>query len=387
VAYNTQGVLHAQRGEWEAAAHNFATAFRLLPALVEARQNWQLIQIAQERGAVITTHGSVGSFTIVVADPGKMRDLTASTSGMVQARTGQTPVIVTSLQDAIGKAGSQHVILQMPTRGLDMVAGDRMLSTLNTFGSSALGAKVPVNVVTHGFSGAESTTMGMMRHLNTAPPTSRAQIGSLQIVDPSELSGLVGKTPLGITNLGTLAQRLGQIDARGVPTAVYTVEGKVGTQHIGNVEAFRRTPGIDVYATPWQANLQPSLGVSIPSSGPRLPLGMGVGVSNAADQASSRIGARDWFIFRNGTQQHVTGALADLGKQYIGINSSRPPDAPALSSLTRGGIWLGPVHLARGAGGRIVFESGSDKGGELAVVYTLFGGNELGRRERPAQKN
>ena len=208
-----------------------------------------------------------------------------------------------------------------------------------------------------------------------------------QIVDPSELSGPVGKTPLGVTNLGTLAQRVGQIDARGVSVAVFTVVDKFGTQHLGNVEAFRRTPGIDVYATPWKASLQTSLSVSIPSAQPRLPLGIGIGVSNAADQASSRTGARDWFSFRNGTQQHVTGALADLGKQYIGINSSRPPEAPALSSLTRGGIWLGPVHLARGASGRIVFESGSDKEGELAVVYTLFGGNELSRRERYVQKN
>jgi hypothetical protein len=373
VAYNARGILHAQRGEWEAAAHNFATAFRLLPELEEARRNWQLVQLAQDRGAVISGQGSMGSMTIVVADSSKMHDMTASTSAMVQARTGQSPVIVTSLHDATAKAGTQHVILQMPARGLDMVAGERVLSTLNTIGASATGTKAPVNVVTHGFEGADRTTLGITRHLQTVSSGSRAHLSSLQIVDPSELSGPVGKTPLGRTDLGALAQRSGRIDAQGVPVAVYTVEGKVGTQHIGNVQAFRNTPGLDVYATPSKSSVETTLSV---------PFGVGIGVSNATDQASSRtnLQPRDWFVARNGTQQHVTGTVSDLGKRYIGINQQRPPETSALPSSSRGGIWLGPVHLVRGTGGRIAFESGTTQEGGLALVYTLFDGKELPRQ-------
>ena len=44
------------------------------------------------------------------------------------------------------------------------------------------------------------------------------------------------------------------------------------------------------------------------------------------------------------------------------------------------------VHLARSAGGHIVFESGTSKDGELALVYTLFGGKELYGPVRQAQE-
>ena len=119
------------------------------------------------------------------------------------------------------------------------------------------------------------------------------------------------------------------------------------------------------------------MSAGLPSAERPLSLGVGLGVSNAGDQASSRtdLGARDWSSFRNGSQQHVTGTLSDLGQGYLSLTSPRQSEVSVISPSERGGIVVGPVHLARGVGGRIVFKSGGDAGGELALVYPIFDGN------------
>lgn len=63
------------------------------------------------------------------------------------------------------------------------------------------------------------------------------------------------------------------------------------------------------------------------------------------------------------------GAAGRLATQQL-----QSPLSPGGSFNTPGGVAVGPVHLARGAGGRVVFESGDHEDGELALVCTLFGG-------------
>lgn len=388
VAYNARGILHARRGNWNAATRDFEAAFRLAPELGEARRNWQITRAAGERGAVLSAKRDVGSITLVVADKDGMSTATAFASDAVRARTGQTPLVATNVGEAISLSRSHQVVLQVPNGGVGAVAGDRVLSTLNTIGG-ATGGKASVDIVTHGFGAADNTTLGALRHMNTAPPASQTRIGSLQMVDPSEASGLAGKTPLAVTDTGTLARRAGEIQGKGVPIVAFPTEGKLGVQHMGNVKAFQEN-GIPTYSAQWQGKGEMGLGLSA-----RAPyVGPSVGMSNAADSAGSRanLAPRDWIFRGNGTEQHMTGTLPDLMKQHLSINPGaagelatqrlQSPVSLGGSFNAPGGISVGPVHLARGAGGRVVFESGGHEGEELALVYTLFGGDELYEKAR-----
>lgn len=62
-----------------------------------------------------------------------------------------------------------------------------------------------------------------------------------------------------------------------------------------------------------------------------------------------------------------------LGQLLSEISREMPQERLERNSAKQpGGILLGSVHLARGAGGRVVFESGNRQGEELVLVYTLF---------------
>ena len=88
-------------------------------------------------------------------------------------------------------------------------------------------------------------------------------------------------------------------------------------------------------------------------------------------------------FWRGGAQ--ITSGTGPLGQVLSPTQPLQALAAPVSSSAPRGGIWLEPVHMARAAGGRIVFKTGGDEDGELALVYTIFGGNALDRQGRQAQ--
>ncbi len=376
VAHNTLGILCARKGDWVCAGRHFETAFRLAPELAEARRNWQIARAAKKRGAQIASQGTVGSITLVVADKANMNALTGQASDAVRGQTGQTPFIVANPQEAAALAGSRNVILQVPNEGLQSVAGDKVLGTLNIIGQST---QAQVNVFAQGNEATDNAAMGINRHLNGAPPGGRANIAGAQFLDPSEMSGAVGKTPLGVTDMKSTAGMLGQVAAQGVPTAVYTVEGKPGTQHMGNVTALQNTTGVDVYSTQWKGGTQTSLSVS-PSG-----IGASIGISNATDQASNRAdqSPRDWMVSRDGTKQILTGSAADFTQNYV--NAQQLPPFTSIPSSTPGGVSVGPIIVSRGTGGRVVFNGGDREGAELALVSTLFPRASLSGKDRDAR--
>jgi tetratricopeptide (TPR) repeat protein len=387
IAYNARGLIYARLGDWITAARDFDTAFRLAPELREARHNWQLAHQAAERGAVLSARQDIGSITMVVADRGNMNVTTALASDALRGRTGQIPVVAANIGEAIALSRSYNVILQVPNGGLSSVGGDRMLGTLNTIGRMT-GGTATVDIVTHGFGPADNATLGALRHMNTAPQMSQTRIGSLQMVDLSEASGLAGKTPLAVTNTGALALRAVEIQGRGIPVAAFPTEGKLGLQHMGNVKVFQDA-GIPTYSAQWQGKGEFGLGLS-----PRPPfVSPSLGVSNAADSAGNRtnLGLRDWVYRGNGIEQHFAATLPDIMKQNMvgGSNTTnqrlQSPLLPGGSLAGPGGISVGLVSLARGVGGRVVFKTGDDAGADLALVYTLFSSGEINGKAKPGK--
>jgi hypothetical protein len=357
--------VYAQLQRWTEAGRDFERAFQVAPELEEARRNWTLVRAAAERGALVSGQWRAGGVTLVVADPSHMTTATAWANDMVQARTGVRPFVTTNASDAVARIHSGPVILQVPDGGLRSVAGDGVLRQLN-----AVGGRAPVNVITYGHQASTNAVMGGLRHLNTAPAATQTRVNSVQMVDYSEVAGAAGKTPLAVTDLNGLARLSSSLISKGVPVAGFTVMNKPGVQHMGNVRAFQQS-GVEVYATPWRGGVQTSLGV-----GPRAPfIGPSVSITNATDAAGSRIAPtvpRDWVVYRGSSNpQYMTGTLSDLGKQYIG--SAPPSPRPPTISSSPGGIWLGPVDLARDAGGRVAFRFGEASTGELKVVRLLFG--------------
>lgn len=75
-------------------------------------------------------------------------------------------------------------------------------------------------------------------------------------------------------------------------------------------------------------------------------------------QGGKQIDNRSGFL-----GQLLSGTSREMPQERLERNSAKQP----------GGILLGSVHLARGAGGRVVFNSSDHDSGELTLVYTLFG--------------
>lgn len=361
VAFNTRGVVRARAAEWQEAMDDFAEAFRLAPELREARHNWQLAQRAAEQpGFVLASQRSLHNITLVTGEPGNRHTALASASDIVRLRTGYTPSIVSSVSDALALPASQPVVMWRSVGGLAGAAGDSVLRDLG-----ALAGRASLNVMSFGSVAADRTTMGIVRHLNTAPSTSRVEIKSIQLVDFSELHGPIGKTPLGVTNNTLVAQRAAELGSRGLSVTAYTTQGKWGLQHLGNVKAMQEL-GVPTFATPYQGRIQPGVGLSIAS----------FSLAGGGDSASSRaglLGSRDWFHYSGPTQTHITSSFPELAARHLGgqLATTLPGGFPG--SVNPGGVSIGPVSIARGAGGRIAFRSGETPGGELILVSALYG--------------
>jgi tetratricopeptide (TPR) repeat protein len=359
VALNTRGVVRARRGDWAAAADDFERAFGLLPALEEARANWRLVRAAGARGAALSARSQIGSVTIVSAAPDRMNMATATMSDALRAKVGVPPLIVTNPVEAGRLGAERHVLLQLPNHGLGAMGGDRMLGALRDVRANLNDVRVPVNVVSHGYEASDSSLLGVLRYQHTTPLGARPPL-SVQIHDPSELAGLVGRTPLGNAPMADLARRANDIDRQGAPVSVFAVDGKLGTQHM-DLKRFNAFPGLDVYRTPTRSTIDPSLSI---------PFGVGIGATNARDQVMSRtdLAPRDFFRNMGGAREHLNVAVPDLAARHLlGGGAALPPPA-----LDRGGILLGMVRLARGSGGRVMLGDGAGDG-ELVVISTIFG--------------
>jgi len=357
IAWNSLGVVQAQSGNWIAAAREFELAFRLLPDLAEARDNWRLAEgrIAN-RGTTLASTRGIGEITIVSAgETGNLRSATQIASEMVRKQFGAAPLVTSDLTMARTLSASGPVILQRNDRGLGSVAGDAMLRTLRD-----LGPKPDINVISFGFDSSEKATMGILRYQNTTPKVAQARIGSVQMLDPSEVEGLAGRTPFAQTDLKSLAANAGILGERGVSVAVYTTQDKFGLQHLGNVKTFQDQQGIGLFVTPWRGHLETSFGLD----------GIKLGVQNASDKALNReITTRDWTIFKNGTQQQFNGEITDLAK---GTFNSGLGIAKANSQFNdRGGITIDAGHM-RSEAGRVVFGGKSASPAKLKLVYPVF---------------
>lgn len=363
IAWNSLGVIEAQSGTWSAAAREFELAFRILPSLSEARDNWRLADgHLGNRGTTLASVRGIGEITIVSAsEAGNLRSATQIASEMVRKQFGQAPLVTSDLAMAKTLSASGPVILQRNDSGLSSVAGDGMLKALRDFGP-----KAEIHVMPFGYDSAEKATMGILRYQNTVPKSDQARIGSLQMLDPSEVEGLAGRTPFVQTDLKNLAANAGIIGQRGVPVAVYTTQDKFGLQHIANVKTFQDQRGIDLYVTPWQGHLETGLGLSAGNS----PLELSFGIQGASDKVLNReIATRDWTVLKNGAQQQFVGQITDLGKGYF--NSGLGIAKPIPQFIDRGGITIDAGQM-RSEAGRVVFGGKSARPAKLKLVYPVF---------------
>jgi tetratricopeptide (TPR) repeat protein len=363
IAWNSLGVIQAKNGNWTAAAREFELSFRLLPDLTEARENWRLANgRAANRGTTIASTRGIGEITIVSAsEAGNLRSATQIASEMVRKQFGEAPLVTSDFTMARTLSASGPVILQRNDAGLNSVEGDGMLKTLRD-----LGPKPDIHVVSFGYDSAEKTTMGILRYQNTTPKPDQAHIGSIQMLDPSEVEGLVGRTPFVQTDLKSLAANAGLIGERGVPVAVYTTQDKFGLQHIGNIKTFEEQKGIDLYVTPWQGHVETGIGLDFGKSS----MGVSLGVQGANDKVLNReISTRDWTVLKNGVQQQFTGPITDLGKDYF--NSSLVMTKNSSPFNDRGGIAIDAEQM-RSEGGRVVFGGKPASPVKLKLVYPVF---------------
>lgn len=217
IAWNSLGVVQAQSGNWPVAAREFELAFRLLPDLSEARDNWRLADgRLGSRGTTLASTRGVGEIMIVSAsEAGNLRSATQIASEMVRKQFGAAPLVTSDLSMAKTLSVSGPVILQRNDSGLSSVAGDGMLKTLRD-----LGSKPDIHVISFGFDSSEKAITGILRYQNTTPKPDQAHISSVQMLDPSEVEGLAGRTPLAQTDLKSLAANAGLIGQRGVSVAV-----------------------------------------------------------------------------------------------------------------------------------------------------------------------
>lgn len=361
LAHNVRGVAFARIKDWPRAADDFASAFHILPDLTEARRNWQLAEVASnDPGTVIASQLHRGSIMIVSADDAKdLSTATALASDELRLRTGRAPLVIHNLTDAIDKARSQHVIFPLSTNGLSSALGDRTLETLK-----AIDGRVPVNILANGNEAAYATGWGALRYSNTASKDRLSQLKSIQAFDPSDVSGVVGKTPLaGAQDLGDIAKRFAQLVSRGVTVTVFPVEGKFGIQHIGNLNEFTKYQELKVVSTPWKGSFQMSVGLPSP----------GISVDNANDRAAASNVPRDWTVHRGSIEQHFTGNAAEIGKGYLNLGDSLVTSTPIHSQqYTRGGVTLEAVNVSRASGGQIIFNSGVKGSKSLALIYPIF---------------
>ncbi|MBM4262871.1 MAG: hypothetical protein FJ145_15760 [Deltaproteobacteria bacterium] len=365
VALNTLGLLRVHQNNLREAKDAFAAAFGRAPELTEARTNYQITEAAMKHGSVIATK----KITIVVANDEQMKEATGFAGDVLRARSGRDPIVTRDVNQAAALAGKYDVILQVPDGGAKSVLGGRVLDTLNKVNELTKGNS-SVNIISQSHEASQNAVSGVSRFTSGPSNGNRTRVEGIQMMDPSELSGLVGKTPMGVTdNQGLARDSARLIKERNIPVTPYITE-KIGIQHLNNGKAFKDY-GVPYYSTPSEVKLELTPRLSLTKKEPTF----GVGLKDAGDRGGERIGMseRDWTL--HGSVDRLSrGSMSDLLTKNFGrgVNIASLPDLSSRQSTCAcdsGGIELALMDFTRGKGGTIRYNKGS---GKLTVVYTLF---------------
>lgn len=399
VAYNTLGVVHAQRAAWEAAAQDFQTAFHFAPELVEARQNWQVARrAATQRGAVITEKWHLGVFGTGIQAEADWNYATSHAHDLVPGRPhaflyvgikGNLPLAGV---EKMTQQGVQTVVVdprhpQAGTRQIDQFITQSVASGKNPIVFIDINKWAPTQL-----GNTKATAMALPADLAaSANRTFHREVAQRGGQSASTLAGHSDFTWVG-TQASILATRQGvpfkqvilesprseagvKEAVRLSPTTQFTVvqpaQGDWFTRE-AQQRALKLEPGayrqtIETLKHIDAPNYRLALIENPTPSGP-------LGIPKAHGDPARYDRLSQLTFWRSGEQIGMsTGAL---GKLLGAGQPVQPAVAPVLQSTARGGIWLGPVSLARGAGGRLVFGAGERNDGQLTLISTLFGASE-----------
>jgi len=406
VAYNARGIVQARRGAWELARQDFESAFHYAPELVEARQNWHVAQyVIAQRGTVIAETWHLGVFATGINSQADVQYATSHTRDFLPGRApaylyvgikGHFPLAGV---EQMRQQGVTTVVVDPRQPGDAMRQVDRFIThALETGKNPAIFIDVNKWVPTQ-LGNTKPEAMDLPARLTAhANVTFYREVGQRGGQALSTLAGYSDGTWI-------MAQASKLTTQQGVPATRVYLESPRSEAMVNDVVRFSPTTQftvvqpvrgdlwtVEAQHRAWQLQpgaYQKTIETLKNFDAPNYRLALIENPSQPHPSLFHPAGAHsdpanygrvsELSFWRGG--QHLSSDRGPLGHMLTLQQPPQPPTALAAPPM-RGGIWLGPVHLARGSGGRIVFGDSNANGGELQVVYPLFATNGAKEPER-----
>jgi tetratricopeptide (TPR) repeat protein len=399
VAYNTRGIARASQGQWAAACADFETGFRLAPELIQARQNWQIAQHAMRRGHVFLGKWSENQVTIVVTDFGinhwkpKMKmfgDFSLTAPSVIPNLATRGQILIPMPADrCYPKTATEKNLLKLQiAKGIsDRVRAEklgtyevRIVQNINTMGYFAPWRQARVKdfgtIVYDGLALAKSALSNNGTRVRmpaiagsnagfllteTLPRLKSNPIDSAVLVDSRAHISAARATYRALN--GNLVGINTAGDALSLPTMTANHDAlRALKRSLPEMRVFwADAKGPDVFFAKHLATMRPDSQLLVKEFN-------GTGYTRPTKTTG-------WGLLSESLK---------LNLPSISKNTRQIGPAPATLPGARGGVWMGPIDVARGAGGRVVFGSGAGKASGLRLVYTLFAAEEAKGESCPA---
>jgi tetratricopeptide (TPR) repeat protein len=335
LARNARGIAYLLQAKYDPAIKDFDEALQECRDLVSAQQNKEyalrlrsdkLLAEDLKKMAQPGAKGPLGSMSLAVG--GDSKSVAAATKSQIEVAQkiyGKENVIATSNWDLARQslAEGKNVVFQV-----DSSKGGSLTQVLNNCRGNQIEVK---SIITNGYEASDQTLTAIRRFKAQGVTVTK----NLTLTDPSEMSGLAGKTGTGITNLDLMARSASSVNRGGTSVKIVTTEEKFGVAHIGNISSFTQK-GVTVYSRKWEGQV---------TSGVGIPAGVSGGLSKASD-AAGRTGIDQkqlWTKWDGNTKTKTfeNNTLVDILSRDPGRPSSRPDLGGTTSStMLRQGIYL-----------------------------------------------
>lgn len=400
VAYNARGIIHARRHAWSAAVQDFERAFQQAPELVEARHNWQVAQQAMaQRGTVLAEKWQLSVFATGIKSEADFKYATSHARALVDGHEptylyvgikGHFPLagvanmrqqgVATVVVDPRNPDAAGRQVEQFITRALDAGKNPTIFVDINKWVPKQLGNNKP-EAVEFPARLAVHALLTFQREVGQRGGQALSTFaghsdGTWVMAEASKLASQHGVPATRVYLESPRSEALVTEVVRFSPATQFTVVQPVRGD-LWTAEAQQRA--LQLKPGAYQQTIETLKNVDAPNYRLALienPSRLSPSLLHPAGAHSdpTDYGRPSEVAFWRGGKQLGAGS-GPLG-QVLSPQPALPPSAAPTAPSTRGGIWLGPVQLTRGAGGRIVFGTSAHSGEELRLVYTLFGTDE-----------
>lgn len=394
LAYNTRGLIRARFGTWAEAAHDFEIAFRLLPEMYEARENWQCAATAaRQRGFETTARWQMGVFGTGIKTEADFDYATSHARDLVSGRPHA--FLYVAVKGNLPLAGSERMSQQgVLTITVDPknpeVGNMKIASFIRDSVASGKNPIVFIDVnkwVPKQLGNNKDTAVGFPAEIAVhAQRAFREQVNHLGGQGTSTIGGHSDFTWAGM-KATTLATR------QGVPFTEAVFESP--RTEAGLAEAVRLSPRTrftvvqpklgDLFTQEAQdrflhfdrAAYQETIDTFKKIDAPNYRLALienprasgFLGMPQAHGDPANYDRYSMLSIWTSGKQ--VATREGRLGEILSQIGTTPPPTRQPLQIRDRGGIWIQAATLSRDGAGNVLFHGGTKSPG-LKLVYPIF---------------